>query len=111
MHTIRSREGLQTQCPTNRTLHRVVDRWTEHALEGVGRLGHAEPGWSYLRLQGPIQRWRKEEKQLLEKRVASAVSSRALNNTNVLIIPSPHKHTHTNNSFLQNSMIRGHHSS
>lgn len=95
MHTTHSRERLQTQCPTNRTLHQVVDTWTEHALERVGRLGHAEPVWSYLRLQGPFQRWRKEEKQLLEKSVASAVFSRALNNTNVLIIPSPHKHTHT----------------
>lgn len=67
----------------------MVDRRTEHALERVGRLGHAEPVWSYLRLQGPIQRWRKEEKQLLENSVPSAVFSRALNNTNVLIIPPP----------------------
>lgn len=101
MHTTHSRERLQTQCPTNRTLHQVVDRWTEHALERVGRLGHAEPVWSYLRLQGPIQRWRKEEKQLLENSVASAVFSRALNNTNVLIIPSPHKHTEIINAFFK----------
>lgn len=81
--TLHTQEKDSKQCPTNRTFHQVVDRWTEHALERVGRLGHAEPVWSYLRLQGPIQRWRKEEKQLLEKSVASAVFSRALDNTNV----------------------------
>lgn len=83
MHTTHSRERGETQCPINRTLHQVVDRWTEHALKRVGRLGLAEPVWSYLRLQRPIQRWRKEEKQLLENSVASAVFSRALNNTNI----------------------------
>lgn len=61
--------------------------------------GHTEPPWSYLRLQmGPFQKRRREDKQLLENIVASAVFSRALDdkNTHVAFTESHRKSSDIN---------------
>ena len=63
-------------------------------------------------VRGPIQRRRKEEKQLLENSVASAVFSRALNNKHKHVHSYRGTHTQTQRKHLaQTKIIGGYHSS
>lgn len=107
-HYTLSDRDWKDKCPTSRTLHQR--EWTDG--QSMPEEKEAGPLWAHVKLPPsasvPFQRRRKEERQLLESSMASAVFSRALNNKDTQVPSYFHtKHTHTPE---QNKIIGGYHS-